>query len=289
MMYALLIAPFVEFEFMRRALVGTAAIAVGCGPMGVFLMLRRMSLMGDAMAHAILPGAAIGFLIAGLSLPAMTIGGLAAGVLVAISSGLVTRATALKEDASLAAFYLLSLALGVTIVSLRGSNIDLLHVLFGTVLALDDPTLLLLAGIASLTLLTLAVLYRPLVMECVDPTFLRSISRAGAPTHLVFLGLVVLNLVGGFHALGTLLAVGLMMLPAVAARFWTSDITLMTLAATAIAMASGAVGLLISFHAGLPAGPSIILVAGAAYLLSLVLGPEDGLVWLARPGRHLEA
>src|SRR4051794_7910015 len=174
-----LVTPFVEFEFMRRALVGVIAIAIGGGPIGVFLMLRRMSLTGDAMAHAILPGAAVGYLIAGLSLPAMTIGGLVAGVIVAVSAGLVARLTSLNEDASLAAFYLLSLALGVTIVSLRGSNVDLLHVLFGTVLALDDGALLLLASITSITLLTLALLYRPLVLECVDPTFLRSVSRAG--------------------------------------------------------------------------------------------------------------
>jgi zinc/manganese transport system permease protein len=289
MLYDALIAPFAEFEFMRRALVGAVAIALGAGPMGVFLMLRRMSLTGDAMAHAILPGAAVGFLVAGLSLPAMTIGGSVAGVIVAMLAGLVTRATALKEDASLAAFYLLSLALGVTIVSLRGSNVDLLHVLFGTVLALDDAALLLLAAIATITLATLSVLYRPLVLECVDPTFLRSVSRAGTPVHLVFLGLVVLNLVSGFQALGTLLAVGLMMLPAVAARFWSADITLMMLIATVMGIASALGGLLLSFHAELPAGPAVILVAGAIYLVSLAVGREGGLLWLAWPGRHLEA
>jgi zinc/manganese transport system permease protein len=289
MLYDALVAPFAEFEFMRRALVGTVAIALGGAPVGVFLMLRRMSLTGDAMAHAILPGAAVGYLVAGLSLPAMTIGGLAAGVVVALLAGLVARLTALKEDASLAAFYLLSLALGVTIVSLRGSSIDLLHVLFGTVLALDDGALLLLASIATVTLATLALLYRPLVLECVDPTFLRSVSRSGTPTHLIFLGLVVLNLVGGFHALGTLLAVGMMMLPAASARFWSADVSLMTLAATGFGIASGAVGLLVSYHAELPAGPSIILVAGGVYLASLVVGREGGLLWLARPGRHLEA
>jgi zinc/manganese transport system permease protein len=287
--YDLLIAPFAEFEFMRRALVGTGAIALGGAPIGVFLMLRRMSLTGDAMAHAILPGAAIGYLVAGLSLPAMTIGGLVAGVIVAVLSGLVTRVTALKEDASLAAFYLLSLALGVVIVSLKGSNVDLLHVLFGTVLALDDPALLLLGGIATVTLVTLSLLYRPLVLECVDPVFLRSVSRAGTPTHLIFLGLVVLNLVGGFQALGTLLAVGMMMLPAAASRFWSADITIMTLIATAIGIASGFFGLLLSYHLELPAGPAIILVAGMAYLVSLGIGREGGVVWLARPGRHLEA
>lgn len=289
MLYQTVFGPFVDFEFMRRGLVGSIALAIGGGPIGVFLMLRRMSLTGDAMAHAILPGAAAGYLAAGLSLPAMTIGGIVAGIAVAALSGLVARFTVLKEDASLASFYLLSLALGVTIVSLRGSNIDLLHVLFGTVLSLDDPTLILLAAIATATLLTLAALYRALVMECVDPVFLRSVSRAGAPTHFAFLGLVVLNLVGGFHALGTLLAVGLMMLPAAAARFWTADITGMIAAATGIGIASSVVGLLASFHAGLPAGPAIILTAGVAYAASLLLGSEGGVLRLLWPARHLEA
>ena len=288
-LYATLIAPFAEFEFMRRALLGSLLISLSACPVGVFLMLRRMSLTGDAMAHAILPGAAVGYLLAGLSLPAMTIGGLAAGVVVAMAAGLVSRFTALKEDASLAAFYLLSLALGVTIVSLRGSNVDLLHVLFGTVLALDDNTLLLLASISTLTVLALALLYRPLVVECVDPVFLRSVSRAGTPTHLIFLGLVVMNLVGGFHALGTLLAVGMMMLPAAAARFWSNDITLMMIASVLIGVVSGFAGLLLSFHAELPAGPAISLSAGAVYVLSLLLGREGGLLWLAWPGKHLEA
>ncbi|MFO1146951.1 MAG: metal ABC transporter permease [Alsobacter sp.] len=287
--YDLLVAPFADFAFMRRALAGSLALCLGAGPIGVFLMLRRMSLVGDAMAHAILPGAAVGYLVAGLSLGWMTLGGLAAGFAVALLAGLVARSTVLREDASLAAFYLLSLALGVTLVSLKGSNIDLLHVLFGTVLALDDDALLLIAGIGSVTLVVLAALFRPLVLECVDPGFLRSVTRAGGPTHLVFLALVVLNLVGGFHALGTLLAVGIMMLPAVAARFWTVSIGAHIAAATAIGVASCILGLLLSFHAGLPAGPAVILVAGLAAILSMAFGRQGGLVWQAFPGRHLEA
>src|SRR5262247_3237917 len=119
MLNDIFIAPFTEFEFMRRALAGALALALGAGPIGVFLMLRRMSLMGDAMAHAILPGAAVGFLVSGLNLFAMTAGGLIAGLLVALLAGAIARATELKEDASLAAFFLISLALGVTIVSVR--------------------------------------------------------------------------------------------------------------------------------------------------------------------------
>ena len=153
MLYDALISPFTEFEFMRRALAAVIALALGAAPIGVFLMLRRMSLVGDAMAHAILPGAAIGFLVSGLNLFAMTTGGLIAGFTVAILAGLVARHTELKEDASLATFYLVSLALGVTIVSIKGTNIDLLHVLFGNILAMDDQTLLVIAFNATVTLL----------------------------------------------------------------------------------------------------------------------------------------
>jgi zinc/manganese transport system permease protein len=274
---------------MRRAFAGTVALAIGGGPIGVFLMLRRMSLVGDAMAHAILPGAAIGFLLSGLSLFAMTAGGLIAGLVVAFAAGFIARTTELKEDASLAAFYLVSLAVGVTIVSMRGSNIDLLHVLFGTVLALDDDTLLLIATNATITLVVLAVIYRALVLECVDPGFLRSVSGAGAPAHIAFMALVVINLVSGFHALGTLLAVGLMMLPAAIARFWARDITAMLLIAASTGIVSGYAGLLLSYHTGAPSGPAIILVAGVLYVVSVLFGRVGGLVRQAFPGRHLEA
>jgi zinc/manganese transport system permease protein len=288
-MYDILIGPFVEFEFMRRALVGAIALSLGGAPIGVFLMLRRMSLMGDAMAHAILPGAAIGFLMFGLQLVPMTVGGIVAGFAVVLAAGVVARFTALKEDASLAAFYLISLAFGVIIVSLRGSNVDLMHVLFGTVLALDDPTLLLLAGITTVTLLALAVMWRPLVLECVDPGFLRSVSGAGAAAHLVFLGLVVLNLVAGFHALGTLLAVGLMMLPAIAARFWGRDVTTLCAIAMLFGIVSGYAGLVLSYNMSTPSGPSIVLMAGLIYAVSLVFGPRGGLVPTYWPARHREA
>ena len=291
MLYDLFIGPFAEFDFMRRALVGVVALSLAGAPLGVFLMLRRMSLTGDAMAHAILPGAALGYLVAGFSLPAMTLGGLAAGFAVALAAGAVARITVIKEDASLAAFYLISLALGVTLVSIRGSAVDLLHVLFGNVLALDDDVLLLLSGVATMTLVTLALIYRPLVLECVDPGFLRSVSRAGGPVHLIFLALVVLNLVAGFNALGTLLAVGLMMLPAAAARFWTADITRLILLAGTLGIASGYLGLVLSYAAAggnVPTGPAIILAAGGLYLGSLLFGSQGGLAWRALPRGHLQ-
>jgi zinc/manganese transport system permease protein len=288
MIYDLLIGPFVEFPFMRRALVGGLAISLAAAPIGVFLMLRRMSLIGDAMAHAILPGAAIGFLLGGLSLGYMTVGGLIAGFSVAIASGFVSRTTLVKEDMALAAFYLVSLALGVTLISASRSNLDLLALLFGSILALDDVTLLLIVGVSSITLLALATGFRGIVMECLDPGFAAGVTRLGWVFHFGFLSLVVLNLVAGFHALGTLLVVGIMMLPAGSARLWTDDVSSMIAIAIPLAMAANLAGLLVSYHLGMASGPAIILIAGLIYGLSLAFGPH-GIVRRYFPQKHLEA
>jgi zinc/manganese transport system permease protein len=287
-MYDLIIAPFADYEFMRRALVACLALAIGAGPLGVFLVLRRMSLMGDAIGHAVLPGVAIGFMVSGLSLGAMTIGGVAAGLLVALLAGLTARATGLKEDASLAGFYLTSLALGVMLVSLRGSPVDLLHILFGSILAVDDQGLLFVVGVASAGTLIMSLIYRPLVVECFDPVFARTVGAHGGWAHAVFLGLVVLNLVAAFQALGTLMAVGLMMLPALAARFWSEDVSHIAIVATALGIASSFVGLLVSYHAEIASGPAIVLTAAALYLISIVAGSRSGLLarWLRRPHIH---
>ena len=283
-----LLQPFVEFGFMRSALWGCLALSLSAAPVGVFLMLRRMSLTGDAMAHAILPGAAIGYLVSGLSLGAMTVGGIAAGLLVAVGSGLVARSTVLREDVSLAVFYLLSLALGVLIVSTKGNNVDLLHVLFGTALALDDAALWLLGSITLTTWLVLRVLYRALVLECVDPDYLRTVSRWSPVAHYGFLGLLVINLVAGFHALGTLMAVGILVLPAATARLWVRHLRPLLWLAPVLAMAASVLGLLLSYHADWPTSPAIVLCLGGFYLLSMLLAPF-GVLRTRRPSHvHLK-
>ncbi|HUN93305.1 MAG TPA: metal ABC transporter permease [Burkholderiaceae bacterium] len=282
--YAVLVQPFVDFAFMRRALVAIVALAVGSAPIGCLLVLRRMSLLGDAISHALLPGAALGYLVAGFSLVAMSGGGFVAALVVALLSAAVTRTTTQREDASFAAFYLIALALGVLLISTRGSSVDLVRVLFGSILAVDDPALLMIATVASATLLALAWMYRPLVLECFDPAYLRAVGGGGPAVHVALLVLTVANLVAGFQALGTLMSVGLMILPAVAARFWASEVWSLGVAAGLIALLAGVGGLLLSYHRELPAGPSIVLVAGAIYVASIVAGRRGGL--LARASRR---
>lgn len=286
---ALLLDPFLDYAFMRRALVACLALSLGSAPVGVFLILRRMSLLGDALSHAILPGAAVGFVFGGLSLWPMSLGGFGAAVAVALLSGWVARSTQLKEDASFAGFYLIALAAGVLLISIHGGPVDLMHVLFGSVLAVDQDSLVLVAAIASLTLAALALIWRPLVVECFDPGFLKAVGGPGGAVHMLFMALVVVNLVAGFQALGTLMAVGLMMLPAAAARFWASSVEGMAFAAVVIAAISSISGLLVSFHFELASGPAIVLMAGAGYVASILLGPRDSVLRRAFPGRHLEA
>jgi zinc/manganese transport system permease protein len=276
---------------VRRSLAAIVALAFSAGPIGVFLLLRRMSLVGDAMSHAILPGVAIAFLVAGLNIYAMTLGGLVAGLVIALLAGAVSRATTLQEDASLAVFLLLSLALGVVIVTLHGIDIErLMTFLFGeTAAKMSTDKLLVISGNATISLVALALIYRPLVLGCVDPGFLRSVSRSDGIAHLTFLALLVLNLINGFHALGTLLGVGIIIIPAGVARFWTRDISMMIVLAIGGALISGFAGVLFAFDAGIPSGPAVTLIAGLLYVGSVLFGPVGGLVWRAFPGRHLEA
>jgi zinc/manganese transport system permease protein len=273
------LAPFAEFAFMRRALVATLALSLSAAPLGVFLTLRRMSLLGDALSHAVLPGVAIGFMLSGLSLTAMALGGVLAGMLVAGIAGLVTRFTALKEDASLAAIYLVALALGVMLISGHGTQLDLLHILFGSALGVDSAGLLMVASVATLSVLLLAAMYRGLVLESFDPVFLGAAGRRGWLWQQGFLMLVVINLVAGFQTLGTLMAVGLMMLPAVSSRLWHDTLPAQLVNASVQAMLSSVAGLLLSYHLDTPSGPTIICCAGALYFTSLLVAPGG---WLPR-------
>jgi zinc/manganese transport system permease protein len=269
--HALLIAPFQTLGFMRGALVACLALALANGAVGTLLVLRRMSLDGGVLGHAVMPGAAIGFLYAGPSPTWLSLGGLASGLAVAALAGLISRDRA-RHDAGLVVFYLVALSLGVLLVAWRGSNVDIMHVLFGTVLAIDRNVLVQTAIAASVIVLVIAALYRPLAVGAFDPTFLRAVGGR-VPYHGIFLALVVLALVASFQAFGTLLAVGPLLLPAAAARCWGFGVTSSIALATCFGLIASFAGLLISYHVNLPSGPAIVLVAGALFGISLVTSP----------------
>ena len=162
--------------------------------------------------------------------------------------------------------------------SLRGSNMDLLHVLFGTVLGLNNDALILVTATSSIALLVLTAIYRPLVMECLDPLFLRAQGKRTGWVHAVFLVLLVMTLVAGFQVLGTLMVVGIMMLPAASARFWVHSASNQMMCAAVLGAVTSYLGLLFSFHWDVPASPAIILMAGAVYFISIFLGRYGGIL-----------
>lgn len=261
----------------RRLLVGCLALSLAGPPLGVFLVLRRMSLMSDALQHGILPGVAAGFLVGGLSVPAMGLGGFVAGLAVALLAGWLARATGGHEDAQFAGVYLVALALGVVMVAAQ-PELDLEHLLFGSASGVDTPALLLMAGSASLVLAGLAVVWRPIAIESFDPLFVAGTGGRGGAWHMLFLALVVLCVVAGFTALGTLMSVGLMMLPAIAARHWSGTLAGQAGAAVALAVLASLTGVLAAWHAGLPPGAMVVLAAGTLWLVSTLAGPRASLL-----------
>jgi zinc/manganese transport system permease protein len=265
--YALIVQPFATLAFMRAALVACLALALTNGAVGTLLVLRRMSLDGDVLGHAVMPGAAVGFLYAGPSPTWLSLGGLASGLAVAALSGLIAGGRA-RRDAGLLAFYLVALSLGIVLVAWRGSNVDAMRVLFGTVLAIDRRALVEIAVVSSVIVLAIAALYRPLAVGAFDPAFLRGVG-ARAPYGAVFQALVVLALVASFQAFGTLLAVGPLLLPAAAARCWGLGTPGSMALATGFGLAASVAGLLTSYYDNLPSGPAIVLAAGLLFGVSL--------------------
>ena len=265
---------FLSFDFMQRALIATTILSLSMAPVGAFLVLRRLSLAGEAMAHAIVPGIVIAFVIAGLSVVSMIIGGLIAGLIVALLTSLLARRTLIKEDASLASLYLISLALGIFILSAAGSAIPLKSFLFGSTLGIGDDTLLLIGATATITLISFAFLLRPLIMATIDPVFFDSQFKYPQLIAQWFMFLLVLNLLAAFKSLGTLMAVGLMILPATSARYWVKTVTGYLLLTFLFAIISCWVGLILSFYlSDVPTGPAIVLAAGAIFLISLIASP----------------
>ncbi|WP_217362458.1 metal ABC transporter permease [Ruegeria arenilitoris] len=263
-----------SFTFMRRAFVATTILSASVAPVGAFLVLRRLSLAGEAMAHAITPGIVIGFVTTGLSVMSLLIGGLIAGVGVAILTAFLARRTILRSDASLASLYLIALAVGIFILSAAGSAVPLKSFLFGSILGIDDASLILVGGVATVTLISFAILLRPLIVSTCDPVFFEARTRRPWLTEQGFMLLLVLNLLAAFKTLGTLMAVGLMILPATAARYWANTITGQLVLGFVFALSSCWIGLTLSYlFPETPSGPAIVLVSGCFFLVSAVFGP----------------
>ncbi|TAH36577.1 MAG: metal ABC transporter permease [Alphaproteobacteria bacterium] len=268
--FPLFIDPFLHYGFMQTALLATILLCLSTIPIGAFVVLRRLSLIGDTLSHAVLPGVAIAYVLFGMSIVALIAGAVFTGLLVAIFAGFVTRTTRLKEDSSFASFYLISLSLGVCLISAFGSSNDLLHFLFGDLLAVPNNYLYWLFGLLVCSGIIMISHFRYFVAESFDPSFMRINKLKGNWYYFLFLALFVINIVFSYFILGTLLSMGLFILPVIAARLWVRDIIHLIALATIFGIVFSYMGLVVSYHFNLPAGASIVLCLGLNYAISLL-------------------
>lgn len=267
-----------EFDFLQQALFVQIMTGLATAPLGVLLVLRRMSLMGDAVGHGLLPGVALSYFFFGLSVPMMIMGGFLTGTLIVLFTVWSQKHSPLKEDSSFAAFYLLSLSLGVLLISLKGGSTVLLHLLFGSPLTVTKDSLLSIFTVCTLVITLFWILKRILIIEIFDPVYLKTRNRNPFLIQTIFLLLVVGGLVISFQTNGTLLAMGQLIFPAIIARMWVQRIHSLFTLALIISCLGSTFGLFTSYHLDWPLGPSTLLLWGVIYFLSLIFNPYQGFV-----------
>lgn len=259
-------------EFQRAA-VALVSVGAAAGMLGCVLMARRLALLADVLAHAMLPGVGIAWLIAGVSGPALSLGALGAGLAAALGSGLLSRLTRLAEDAASAALFATLFAVGLVLAEVTGGSGELMHLLAGDPLGIKREDLVIAAAVGGATVLAIAALYRGIVLECFDPEFHRAAGGRGTWIHLGLLALVVLTLVAALRAVGAVMAVGLFMLPAVTAALWCRRWSTMLVASAVIASLGSCVGLFIACRVQVSPGPCVVTTLGALFALSLLATP----------------
>ena len=273
---------------MRRALAGGALIGFTNGFLGTFIVLRRMSLMADALSHSMLPGLALGLLVAGgLSASGLFLGGITAAFLVALGAMLLARTSRLKEDASLAILYTVAFSTGVVLLQFVPTTVDLKHWLFGDILGLGDADLWIAYGVTLTVVPGLLLLIRPLMLTLFDPTVARSQGVKVNALHLALIVASVLTMISSAQAVGVILMLGLLVTPAATLYMLTDDFGKMLWGGALLGSAGSVLGLVISYRFDrIPSGAAIVLVLGVCFLLAWIFGPRYGLLGQFRKRRH---
>jgi zinc/manganese transport system permease protein len=281
---AWLTEPF-QYGFMQRGLLTAWLLCLSGALLGPILVLRRLSLMGDALSHSLLPGVALAYFLFGPGMGALLTGALLAGLFTAVGSAALGRLTRLKDDAAFGALFVICFAAGIALMSAMPTRLDLMHFLFGNILGVSSGDVKLAATTAALTLAAFALWRRPILLHTFDPVFHRATGGRGGWVHVGVLALVVLNLVAALQTMGIVLALGLFLLPALTAYLWCDRLAPLCALACALGTLGSLGGLLLSYHFGLASGAASVLTLGAAFLTSAVLSPHHGALarLLARP------
>ena len=275
-----ILAPM-SYGFMQRGMAVAVLVGIACSVVGCYVVLRSMAFIGDAMAHSILPGVAIAYLLKG----SLLIGALAAAVAVALGIGFFSRQGRLKEDSAIGILFAAAFSLGVILISsIRTYALDLSHILFGNVLGVSDRDLLLTVGVVVIVIGTVFFLYKELLVVSFDPVLAATLRLPAERLRLVLLMVLALTVVVSLQSVGIGLVASMLVTPAATAYLLTRRLPrMMALAALAGAL-SGIIGLYASYYLDVVSGAAIVLTSTGFFLLAFLFAPRRGLVvkWLSR-------
>jgi ABC-type Mn2+/Zn2+ transport system permease subunit len=262
------------YSFMQRGLLASLMVGVLCSVVGCYVVLRSMAFLGDALAHAILPGVAIAYLLGGN----LTVGALAAALLVALGIGLFTRQGAVREDTAIGILFAAALSLGIALIStIRTYAVDLSHILFGNVLGVSDADLWLTAGLTLGVLAVILALYKPFLVISFDPVLAATLRLPAEPLRLLLLGIIAVTVVVSMQTVGVGLVAAMLVTPAATAYLLTRRLAPMMALSAAIGAASSLAGLYASYYLNVASGAAVVLAATGFFLLAFLFGPRQGL------------
>lgn len=253
------------YQFLNRALITSIIVGIVCGTVGSLIVLRGLSLMGDAMSHAVLPGVALSFL---FGIP-MFVGALITGMIASIFIGYITSSTKTKPDAAIGISFTAFLASGIIIISLINTTTDLYHILFGNLLAITNSAFLTTIVIGSIVLILIIIFYRPLMISTFDPTFSRMSGLNTTLLHYFVMLLLSLVTVASIQTVGIILVVALLITPASTAFLISKKLYSMMIIASLISVISSIVGLYYSYIYNIPSGATIVLCTFVIYIITL--------------------
>lgn len=273
-MFDTLLSPL-QFGFMQRGLLAALMVGVLCSVIGTYVVLRGMAFIGDALAHAILPGVAAAYLVQ----VNLLVGALVAGVITAIGIGFVTRHSQIKQDTAIGVVFPSAFALGILLIStIRSYSVDLTHILFGNVLGVSGTDLVIIAGLGLLVLTTIFLLYKELLLTSFDRVMAAALHLPVDRLDYLLLVMLSLTIVVSLQTVGVALVVAMLVTPGATASLLARRLPSMMILAAAIGATSGIVGLYLSFFLNVASGAAIVLVATAFFFVALLFSPYKGLI-----------
>lgn len=273
----------ISLPFMQRGMIAVIIIGIVSGVMGAYVVTRGMAFLGDALAHTVLPGVAIAYLITGGNTQWVLVGGLGAGILSALGIGFLTRGGRLSEDTAIGIVFAGALALGIGIISkVQNYSTDLSHLLIGNVLAVRNEDLILIVVVAAIVLLAVIAFYKEFLIISFDPTLSQTLRLPGEALRFLLLILLALTVVINLQSVGIALVAAMLVTPAATARFFVHRLHHMMLLAALIAVVGNIIGMYLMWHLKVAPSAAIVLTLTAIFIVTFLFAPHKGYVWTLR-------